>query len=158
MAKLKLTDELIAELCKYKKAGLTNKAVCDAAGISEPTFYDYLKRGEANVGAGKSTIFSKFFKSYKKAETQHKLLRLQQIAKAAEEGNWQAAAWELERCYPAEYGKRVAAELTGKDGEAIKTESALSGSVNVNASVNLSELSDEELNDLEKILDKIGKK
>lgn len=155
MAKLKLTDELINELCKFKKAGLTNKSVCYAANISERSFYEYLNRGEADAQAGKKSIFSRFFQSYKKAEAMHKLKRLSQIEKAADGGNWQAAAWELERCYPDEYGKRIAAELSGKDGGSIKTETELSG--NIKAAVDLSKLSDEELERFEQIFDKIAK-
>lgn len=155
MARLKLTDELINELCKYKRSGLTNKSVCDAAGISERSFYDYMKRAEADLEAGKKTIFSRFIQSYKKAEAVHKMKRLAQIQAAAEGGNWQAAAWELERCYPDEYGKRVAAEVTGKDGGAIKTETELSGSVKT--AVDLSLLTNEELEQLEQIVGKITK-
>lgn len=155
MARLKLTDELINELCKYKRSGLTNKSVCYAANISERSFYEYLNRGEADLQAGKKSIFTRFFQSYKKAETMHKLKRLNQIEKAAEEGNWQAAAWELERCYPDEYGKRIAAEVSGKDGGSIKTETEISGSIK--SAVDLSALTDEELERLEQIVDKIAK-
>ena len=85
----------------------------------------------------------------------HKMKRLNQIEKAAEQGNWQAAAWELERCYPDEYGKRIAAEVSGKDGGSIKTETEISG--NIKTAVDLSMLSDEELERLEQIVDKITK-
>lgn len=155
MARLKLTDELINELCKYKRSGLTNKSVCDAAGISERSFYDYMKRAEADLEAGKKTIFSRFIQSYKKAETVHKMKRLAQIQAAAEGGNWQAAAWELERCYPDEYGKRVAAEVTGKDGGAIATKSEINGKIKTE--VDLSAITDEELEQLETIVNKIAK-
>lgn len=155
MAKLKLTEELINELCKFKRAGLTNKSVCYAANISERSFYEYLNRGEADSQAKKKTIYSRFFQSYKKAEAQHKLKRLRQIEAAADRGSWQAAAWELERCYPDEYGKRIAAEVSGKNGGAIKTETELSGSVKTD--VDLSLLTDEELERLEQIVGKIAK-
>ncbi len=155
-AKLKLTPELQNELCKWKRVGFSNKAVCDAAGIVENTLYDYIKRGEADIQAGKTTIFSEFLRAYKKAEAVHKTLRLQQIQKAADEGEWQAAAWELERCYPNEYGKRIAAEVTGKDGGAIKSKTEIKGKIK--ATVDLSALTDEELELFEELADKIIKK
>lgn len=120
--KLKLTNDLINELVKLKSAGMTNKAVCDGAGINESTFYDWYNKGEADISANKDTLFSQFSKSYKKAETTHKMKRVKVIQDAASEGNWQAAAWELERCYPSEYGRRTVTEITGKGGEAIHTE------------------------------------
>ena len=112
VAKLKLTQELIDELCKLKQAGSTNKSVCDGAGIGETAFYDWYKKGEIDLENNKTTtIFAKFTKSYKKSETVHKLKRIKVIQEAADMGSWQAAAWELERCYPAEYGRRTISEI-----------------------------------------------
>lgn len=150
MAKLKLTEDLVKEMCRNKSAGLTNKSVCHSVGICEATFYDYYKKGEEALLKGKDNIYSEFLKSYQKAEVGHKLKRLQQIQAAAVEGNWQAAAWELERCYPAEYGRR-AVEVIGKDGGAIQAEVEVKGKVEID----LGKLSDKELESLGEIADKI---
>jgi hypothetical protein len=41
------------------------------------------------------------------------------IAQAAKE-NWQAAAWRLERKYPARWGRKTQHEVTGKDGKPVE--------------------------------------
>lgn len=112
-ARSKLTEAMIEELCALKGTGLTNRAVCDGVGISERVLYDWISQGEDDEAAGRDTMHVHFLQSYKKAMTAHKLKRIKQIQAAATEGNWQAAAWELERCYPDEYGKRVKADITG---------------------------------------------
>jgi hypothetical protein len=152
MAKKKLTQEMIKELCALKSSGLKNVAVCDGAGISESLFYDWHRKGASDRDAGKNTVYAEFLQSYKKAEAAHKLKRIKQIQEAAAEGSWQAAAWELERCYPEEYGKRVLNEVTGKDGGAIQ--SRVTGGVKVSG-IDLSTLTEEEKRNLYDLTGKI---
>ena len=125
--KLKLTPELRKEICEYLANGLTKKTAIDACGIAESSFYTWLQRGERDLEAGKNTAYSEFLKDIKKAEAQDKLKRLAIIRKAAQDGTWQAAAWELERRYRDEYGRAsMDINLGGqKDAEPIRTESAV---------------------------------
>lgn len=127
MAKPKLTPELSKEICGYIGQGLTKKTAIDACGICESTFYAWLRQGEADLEDGKNNKFTQFLQSIKKAETKDKLGRLKVIRDAASDGTWQAAAWELERRYPKEYGKTTMDINLGgqKDAEPIKTESAV---------------------------------
>lgn len=128
MAKVKLTPELSQEICKYIKQGLSNRTAADCAGITESTFYSYIRQGEADLEKQKTTIFSQFLQSLKKAESAHKLGRLAVIRRAADEGNWQAAAWELERRYRDDYGRNAVdarVELSGKDGGPVETKSTV---------------------------------
>ena len=103
MAKSKLTEELIEDMKKAVAMGLTNKAVCDYIMLSEPSFYEYYNRGEADFNKGKDTLFAKFFKSYKKAKADFRIYHLAKIRQASESGSWQASAWCLERCMPDEF-------------------------------------------------------
>lgn len=127
MARLKLTEGLKTEICCSIRDGLTKKTAADAAGIAETTFYSWLRQGEKDLDAGKSTKYALFLQSVKQAEAEHKRGRLAVIHKAAQDGSWQAAAWELERRYRSEYGKAtVDVNLAGQPGgEPIKTESAV---------------------------------
>jgi len=47
-----------------------------------------------------------FLAAVKKAEADAIVRHVANIAKAAQDGQWQASAWWLERRYPAEYGRR----------------------------------------------------
>lgn len=107
MAKIKLTEELIEEMCRLKLLGLNHKTLYSGLGISEGAFYRWLARGEKAVGTGSENLYSKFHKAFKKAEMQHKTRLLEQIQKTADKGTWQASVWELEHCYPMEYGKKA---------------------------------------------------
>lgn len=107
MAKTKLTNEFIADFNRALALGLTNKAACDYCGISEPTLYSYINKGEQDFNNDKNTMEAKFFKSLKKSRADFRLFHLIKIRDAAEHGSWQASAWTLERCCPDEYGKVV---------------------------------------------------
>lgn len=127
MAKLKLTKELSREICGYIAQGLTKKTAIDACGIAESSFYTWLQKGEKDLADGRKTIYAEFLKSIKKAETKDKLSRLKVIRDAANDGTWQAAAWELERRYRDEYGRAAMdINLGGQPGgEPVRTESAV---------------------------------
>lgn len=153
MGKLKLTSQLILEMCELKKKGLTHRAVCGGVGISETAFFRWIGIGEKAVESGKDNVYGQFFREYKKAEAVHKMVLLEKIHVASEEkGTWQAAAWELERCYPREYGKRTL-EVTGAEGAAIQAEIDLKGQVEMK--VDLGKLSLEELEKLDGIAEKV---
>lgn len=141
--KMKLTKQLIDEAEKWIKAGNYNTTVCKYLGIHESTWYKWLQEGEH----AKSGIKREFFERIKKAESHSEMRSVQMIQKAGEQ-SWQALGWYLERKFPDRWGKKDQTRLehTGKDGEAIKTET--------NQQIDLSNLSDEELKDLENIIKK----
>lgn len=146
--KPKLDEVMVKLLCDTKSSGVSNRSVCAFAEISEPTFYAWLSKGEKAVSEGKQTIYTDFFKQYKKAETTHKVSLLNQIRESAKKGNWQAAAWELERCYPEEYGRRTI-EVTGAEGGAIQMQATSK------ISVDLKGLTVEELEKLDELTSKV---
>lgn len=125
--KPKLTPELEKEFCAYVASGLTKKGAADAVCISETALYDWINRGQADKDKGKSTIYSQFLESVKKAEAKFKLTHIKNIKGAADEGAWQASAWLLERCYRDEYGRAAMdINLGGQPGgEPVRTESAV---------------------------------
>lgn len=105
----KYTPETINKIVEAIKMGATYELAAGYASISEAQFYEWKKRKP------------EFLEAIKKAEGVAAMLWLAKIEKASTEGEWQAAAWKLERRYPHAYGKNVTQmEVTGKDGGPIE--------------------------------------
>lgn len=122
--KLKLEErpEIVDEICRCIEAGMSRKQAV-AGLINESTFYDYINKGDKDIASGKSTVHAEFSKRVKEAEKVF-LKRNLKVIEDATADTWTAAAWLLERRFPDEYG-RNRLEITGKDGEPVKTESAV---------------------------------
>lgn len=99
----KLNDEVQEQICKYISMGVPNKTAAEACGISEVTFYSWIKKGKQQR-AGK---YVKFLKALKKAEAQAIAHHVGIIEKAAKEKSWQASAWLLERRHPDQFGAKT---------------------------------------------------
>ena len=100
MAFRKLTPEVKARLLQAIQLGTTYEMACQYAGISVDSFANYRKNSD-------------FSAEVKRAEAAGLVGWLARIEKAANEGEWQAAAWKAERRYPQTYGRRVQ-EVTGR--------------------------------------------
>ena len=111
MAKLKLNEQLITQACEHIRNGVPQKYVAQYLGISEHTWYEWLKHGEEQ----KKGIYSQFKQSVKKAQAEAIAKNVQLIQKAAIT-NWQAAAWWLERRYPKEFGRKDRMDMSSNDG------------------------------------------
>ena len=108
LMKSKLTDEFIDEFCKALSLGLSVKAACDYVGISEPAYYSYVNKADEDIKNGvKNSKYIKLMKRVKKAKSACKAYHMNKIREASENGNWQASAWTLERCFPDEFGKSI---------------------------------------------------
>lgn len=91
------------------KVGATYELACGYAGIHYDTFHEYRKHNPD------------FVEELKEAEGAAAVTWLTRIELAAQGGQWQAAAWKLERRYPHEFGKTVQEQQhTGKDGGPIQ--------------------------------------
>lgn len=104
--KPKLTPELTREAIRLVQNGASNSDVISYLGVAESTFYAWLRDPQNDVQL-------ELAQGLKKAETERKLWHLQRIHKAAEEGDWKASAWYLERRYPNEYARtqRITGEV-----------------------------------------------
>ncbi len=111
--KSKLTSELIKEAYKLVAAGNYIKDVYPILGIDESTWYRWLSEGEK----AKSGLKREFYETIKKAEKDAIARNVALIQRAAQEGNWQAAAWWLERKYFEDWGRKDKVDLSAdKDG------------------------------------------
>jgi len=125
MAKTKLNQEVINTAAKYVALGTPVKYICDSLLIDESTWYGWYNKGEELEDD--RNLYTKFFKSVKKAKGDLIARNLQVIEKAAQEGTWTAAAWKLERLDFENFGRKEKLEHSGKidkkvDKEELKQE------------------------------------
>src|SRR3972149_2762024 len=115
----KLTEDTQTRIVQAITMGATYELAAQYGGVAYNTFNEWLKKGNNGNGDGTNTKrYQEFYEAVKKAEGNAVVGWLAKIEKAANEGNWQAAAWKLEPRYPQDYGRRVI-EAQGKDGGAI---------------------------------------
>lgn len=93
-------DRIVAAI----KLGATLQRAAAAGGITYRALRYWLDDAEQR---GEDSPSFQLFQSIKAAESYRAEQALKAIQRAATQGNWQAAAWYLERRYPHEYGKTV---------------------------------------------------
>jgi hypothetical protein len=101
--KSKLTDDTQNRIVEAIELGSTYEMAAQYGGIVYNTFNEWMKAGEK----AKSGRKKEFYEAIKKAEGVAVHGWLKNIEDAARNGNWQAAAWKLERRYPQDYGRQV---------------------------------------------------
>jgi transposase len=112
----KLTPEIQNRIVVLIRAGNYVETAAASAGIHKSTLYDWLKRGarekqritqnpRARISK-KEAPFVDFSDAVEKAQAEAESRDVMLIAKAAEE-QWQAAAWRLERKFPARWGRKL---------------------------------------------------
>ena len=134
----KLNDEVTEKVVTAIKAGSYVETAAAFAGVSKSTLYDWLKRG-ANQKEG---IYREFSAAVEQALAHADIRDIGIIATAAQKGVWQAAAWRLERKHPDQWGRRQVIQV-GTGDEIMRTQE-----------IDLSLYTDQELDDLEKLLKK----
>lgn len=92
----KATEALIETLLVALRTGCTREAACDHAGIVRTTLYRWV---ESKPGLRARV---------EKAEADAEVRFTAQVARAAGDDDWRAAAWWLERRRPKSYGRAQA--------------------------------------------------
>jgi transposase len=101
------------------RAGNYKEIAARAAGVGTSTLYRWLETGEADHEHDRDTPLREFWDAVEKAQAEAEATDLALIAKAARSGQWQAAAWRLERKFPDRWGRREkhTHEVAGPNGE-----------------------------------------
>lgn len=86
----KLDDTVKKLLCDAIQLGNPVEVAVDYAGISESTFYEYMRRGEAG-----DPEYLEFSQDIKRARGRGAVTNSNRIEQAAKDGNWWAASWKL---------------------------------------------------------------
>lgn len=122
-----LSPELIKDFTDTLRICATLADSASYHGISEATVHNWIRRGkELEAELVENTreltvseqLFVTFFVEVEKARAEARIRAVGKI-KSAMDGNWQAAAWYLERSRPQEWGRISRTEITGADGGAI---------------------------------------
>lgn len=113
MAELKLNKELIDKAHRLISEGHYAVVVCNYLGIDESTFYKWINKAKSDMEANKKSIYVEFFQSVNEAEAKAEMRHLQNIAKAATDGTWQASAWLLERKHKNRWSQKQDITLSG---------------------------------------------
>lgn len=114
----KINKKLVQLAIDLVEQGLHTKHVAQALGISRQTFYNWLRKGEQT----QKGLEYELYKGVQQAEARAIARNIAIIQKAAQDGNWQAAAWWLERKYPEEWGRKDRMNLETDNGLVIKVE------------------------------------
>ena len=126
--KLLLDTALIDSIANWLKLGYYQEDAAIMAGISESTFYKWMKKAnELDISDDEpkdetDELFLQLLQAVKKARAESEGAHIRNIRRAADNGNWQASGWFLERSFPKKWGRRSALELSGEDGKPIEFE------------------------------------
>jgi len=105
----KLNTALIERMARLIGEGVPGETAAQACGIAPSTYYAYLKRGrEARDKATKPAAADRLYIEFAEAIDTNLAISeatLLGIVKQAAPKTWQAAAWMLERRWPAKYGR-----------------------------------------------------
>lgn len=96
----KLTPELTQEITTYIRDGNSPTISATLVGISPSTYFNWMSKG-----SNQEPRFMEFLESIERANAQSIVNRVAHISRAADSGNWRAAAWLLERMAPESFGK-----------------------------------------------------
>ena len=112
-------EELKRTFLTAIELGMSNIKACELAGISEETFYYWMRKAEedsksSNPTTLKKSPYLKFLKELKIARARFQHKHISRITNASDNGSWQASAWLLERRCPDEFALRNDINITNE--------------------------------------------
>lgn len=116
MGKSKLTEQFIKKAIEYIRDGNYVSVACKALGVSEVTWYEYIKQAKEEISIGlteEDSLAIKFLNQLDKAAADAEAEAVK-VLRTQGRKNWLANAWYLERRFPKRWG---AAEVLARDEE-----------------------------------------
>jgi transposase len=111
----KLTPEVHERIVAAVRAGNYAGPAARSAGISEATYYRWLKRGEEET----SGRYRELYEAVRRAEAEAEVEVVARLRKAVPD-DWRAGLAFLERRYTERWGRRQAHEHTGAGGAPLR--------------------------------------
>src|SRR5665811_2371089 len=99
----KLTESRMEKLIEALRSGSYRIDACRTAGIHYNTLLAWEKKGE-DEQSGENV---EFLDALRKAEAEAVITNVEVITRAAQDGDWKAAAWFLEHKYPDKWAMLV---------------------------------------------------
>ena len=96
------------------------------SGVHKTTLYRWLEKGREEREAGEESLYVDFCNAMEKARAEAEGMFLSSIKTAASRGQWQAAAWWLERSFD-KWSKPNKIQLGGDKEEPLKVQIKYSG-------------------------------
>jgi len=109
VARSKLDTPTKERIVQAIRLGATAKLAAQYAGISAPTFWRWMARGEEEEEDPES-IYRSFRDSIQAAEADCAIRDLTHIERAARAGDWRAAKWRLAVRFPADFSETMKIE------------------------------------------------
>jgi len=128
--KTTLTPEIIKEISDTLRICATMNDTASYLGVSYGTMQSWIRKGTELMMEVDATgreldeveqLFVNLSVEVEKARAEARIRAVGKI-RSAMDGNWQAAAWYLERSNPKEWSRVSRTELTGLDGQAIQVD------------------------------------
>lgn len=115
-----INDPKVKLLIQALQGGNYIEHACHYADLAPSTVYRWLERGrtekqsqeQGNPPNPAETPYIELCDSIEKARASAIVANVTIIQSAARNGQWQAAAWWLERSLPNQYGRKIQAEVT----------------------------------------------
>lgn len=115
-------DPKVQAIINALQGGNYIETACAYAGLAPSTVYRWLERGrderERQESGAKSNPaeqpYLEICNAVEKARAQSIVANVTIIQQAARSGQWQAAAWWLERTMPQQFGRKTQTEVTGQ--------------------------------------------
>jgi hypothetical protein len=110
---LEKAPNLIDDLCTLRRAGLTQTACADACAVRPSVLSSWIAQGDSDIEHGfPDTVYAKLAVEFRKADSSFVAKYMGVIEKKAQDGNWQAAAWLLERTHPESFAESKRLEIS----------------------------------------------
>ena len=106
----KLTPEIAQRILDCVRAGNYLETSAAYAGISKSSLFNYIRLGKRQ-SRGK---YRDFLEAVERAQAEAEVRDVVTVERASKT-DWKAAAWRLERKFPARWGRRVEVGLTGSN-------------------------------------------
>ena len=100
-----LTPAVSKALCDAMRTGLCLSHAAALVGVSPATVREWIRRGEGTDDRPEAEPYATFATATGKARAEGDVAMVAVINSAAEDGQWRAAAWLLERRNPQQWGR-----------------------------------------------------
>ena len=122
----KLNAEVINSIQQWLRMGYFVEDAARMSGVHKTTLYRWLEKGREDRDAGEENLYVDFCNAMEKARAEAEGMFLSSIKTAASRGQWQAAAWWLERSFD-KWSKPNKIQLGGDKEEPLKVQIKYSG-------------------------------